>query len=61
MVIFLKFYLIGIKGSGMASLANILLDEGYEVVGSDVNNYIFTEERLKKRKLKIFSIGRSSS
>lgn len=56
MVIFLKFYLIGIKGAGMASLANILLDDGYEVVGSDVNNYIFTEERLKKRKVKIFSL-----
>ena len=40
----------------MASLANILLDDGYEVVGSDVNNYIFTEERLKKRNVKIFSL-----
>ena len=36
----MKFYLIGIKGSGMASLAHILLVEGYEVRGSDTIKYI---------------------
>ena len=43
MVIFLKFYLIGIKGSGMSALANILLDDNYIVEGCDIDSYIFTE------------------
>ena len=34
------YYFIGIKGSGMASLATILFDLGYEVAGSDIDKYI---------------------
>ena len=33
----------------MASLANILLDDGYEIRGSDTNNFINTEVSLKMR------------
>ena len=29
------YYFVGIKGSGMSSLASILFDLGYEVLGSD--------------------------
>lgn len=42
------YYFIGIKGSGMASLATILFDLGYEVAGSDIDKYIFIEEELRK-------------
>lgn len=48
-----KYYFIGIKGSGMASLANILLDQGNEVLGSDIEQHIFTEDRLRKRGVEI--------
>lgn len=47
------FHFIGIKGSGMASLATILYDLGYEVQGSDIEKYIFTQKALEERKIKI--------
>ncbi len=36
------FYLIGIKGSAMSALANILVREGYKVSGADVVDYFYT-------------------
>ena len=47
------YYFIGIKGSGMASLACILYDLGYEVKGSDLERHFFTEDELKKRKIEV--------
>ena len=41
-----KYYFIGIKGSGMASLALILHDQGFEVKGSDISQYTFTQTPL---------------
>ena len=39
----MKYYLIGIKGSGMSALALILNDLGYSVVGyDDEDSYQFT-------------------
>lgn len=49
----MKIYLVGIKGAGMSSLAQILLDEGYEVRGSDTTNFINTEVSLKLRNVVI--------
>ena len=43
------YYFIGIKGSGMASLATILYDLGHEVAGSDIDKYIFIEDELKTK------------
>lgn len=40
------YYFIGIKGSGMSSLALILHDQGYEVAGSDIDQYTFTQKPL---------------
>lgn len=52
----MKYYCLGIKGAGMATLANILYDLGNEVVGyDDVVDYKFTEEGLRKRGIKIYS------
>lgn len=49
------YYFIGIKGSGMASLATILYDLGHEVAGSDIDKYIFIEDELRKRDIPIYS------
>lgn len=40
------YHFIGIKGAGMSALAVILKQLGYEVKGSDVNKYFFTEKEL---------------
>lgn len=38
----------------MAALAEILYDEGYQVQGSDIEKYIFTEDGLRQRNIPIF-------
>ena len=48
------YFFIGIKGTGMASLASILHDMGYEVAGSDIERHFFTEEQLVKRNIPIY-------
>ncbi len=47
------YHFIGIKGSGMASLATIMADCGEIVQGSDIEKYIFTQQALEERKIKI--------
>ncbi len=48
------YHFIGIKGSGMAALAQIMKQLGYEVQGSDLEKHFFTEEGLKKQNIKVF-------
>ena len=55
-----KYYLVGIKGTGMSSLAKLLKEEGNEVVGSDVDEYYFTEDTLKEQEIEIKSFNRSN-
>jgi UDP-N-acetylmuramate--alanine ligase len=50
---FQHFYLMGIKGVAMASLAQILLDAGKSVVGCDVAKEFVTQEILDDLDLKI--------
>ncbi len=51
----MKYYFIGIKGSGMSSLATILFDLGNKVIGyDDDDKYKFTEEQLINRGIKIY-------
>lgn len=51
----MKYYCLGIKGAGMATLANILYDLGNHVEGyDDTLDHKFTEEGLDKRGIKIF-------
>ena len=52
-----KYHFIGIKGSGMSSLAQIAYDMGHEVQGSDEETYFFTQEKLEQRNIPIFSYG----
>lgn len=47
------YYFIGIKGTGMASLARILHDKGNEVLGSDIEKETFTQGPLLKNGIKI--------
>ena len=47
-------YFIGIKGTGMASLAIMLNNLGYEVCGSDLEKHFFTEDELVKRGIEIY-------
>ena len=47
------YHFIGIKGSGMSALAQILHNLGYEVQGSDSEKHFFTEVGLKELGIKI--------
>lgn len=42
------YHFVGIKGSGMSSLALVLFEKGYQVQGSDVDEYFFTQRDLEK-------------
>ncbi|MGR3765391.1 UDP-N-acetylmuramate--L-alanine ligase [Rossellomorea sp. NS-SX7] len=47
------YHFVGIKGSGMSALAQILHDMDYEVQGSDVDKYFFTQKSLEESNIKI--------
>lgn len=47
------YHFVGIKGSGMSSLAQIMHDLGHEVQGSDIEKYVFTEVALRNKGIKI--------
>ena len=50
----MKYYCIGIKGTGMSTLAQILSDLGNEVSGyDDATEYKFTQKGLDERNIKI--------
>ncbi|MBS7020513.1 MAG: UDP-N-acetylmuramate--L-alanine ligase [Firmicutes bacterium] len=42
------YHFIGIKGTGMSSLAQILKNLGYEVKGSDISEHCFTDDALNQ-------------
>ena len=48
-----RFHFIGIKGSGMLALALMLHQMGYEVQGSDVDKYYFTQRGLEQEGIQI--------
>jgi len=52
-----KYHFIGIKGSGMSSLAQIAYDMGNEVQGSDEETYFFTQEKLEQRNIPMYYYG----
>lgn len=49
----MKYFLVGIKGTGMSALAKVLLDLGHEVEGSDVKETYFTDSSLAERGITI--------
>lgn len=54
------YYFIGIKGTGMASLAIMMHDLGNEVMGSDLEKHFFTEDELLKRNIKILPFDKDN-
>lgn len=48
-----QIWFIGIKGTGMASLALLLHDLGYNVAGSDIEKYTFTQVPLEKAGIQV--------
>ena len=51
----MKYYCIGIKGTGMSTLAQILFDLGNEVSGyDDAKGHKFTQDGLEERNIKIY-------
>lgn len=51
----MKYYCIGIKGTGMSTLAQILSDLGNDVSGyDDATAHKFTQDGLEKRNIKIY-------
>lgn len=47
------YHFVGIKGSGMSSLTQIMHDLGHEVQGSDIETYVFTEVALRNKGITI--------
>lgn len=47
------YHFIGIKGTGMSSLAHILHDSGEKVQGSDIDKYFFTQKALEDKDIPI--------
>jgi UDP-N-acetylmuramate--alanine ligase len=47
-------YLVGIKGTGMSAVAQILAVQGVTVSGSDTEEKFFTEDTLKKERIAYF-------
>ncbi|MBB6448119.1 UDP-N-acetylmuramate--alanine ligase [Geomicrobium halophilum] len=53
-----SYHFIGIKGSGMSALAQILHDMDEPVQGSDVEKYFFTQKPLEERNIPIYSFNK---
>lgn len=54
------YHFVGIKGTGMSSLAQIMNELGYEVNGSDIEKHFFTEEGLIARNIEITTYDESN-
>lgn len=48
-----SFYFVGVKGVAMTSLAQMLIDAGKSVIGSDVEQVFVTEKKLQELNIKI--------
>ncbi|WP_337019629.1 UDP-N-acetylmuramate--L-alanine ligase, partial [Oceanobacillus massiliensis] len=54
------YHFIGIKGTGMSALAQILHDSGEKVQGSDVDKKFFTQESLEAKNIPILPFSESN-
>ncbi|SDI79009.1 UDP-N-acetylmuramate--L-alanine ligase [Natribacillus halophilus] len=55
-----SYHFIGIKGSGMSALAQILHDMDETVQGSDVDKYFFTQNPLEERGIPVYSFHKQN-
>lgn len=53
----LTYHFVGIKGTGMSALALVLHGEGYQVQGSDVATYFFTQQGLENKGIKLLEFS----
>ncbi|WP_163539212.1 UDP-N-acetylmuramate--L-alanine ligase [Gracilibacillus sp. YIM 98692] len=54
------YHFIGIKGTGMSALAQILHDSGMKVQGSDIEKRIFTQKSLEDRNIPLYSFSKEN-
>ena len=54
------YFFVGIKGTGMSSLALILHDKGCKVMGSDIDKYTFTQRGLEQAGIKILPFDKEN-
>lgn len=55
-----KYHLVGIKGTGMSALAQVLHGKGYEVQGSDLEKYFFTQKGLEEAGIPVFPFSKDN-
>lgn len=55
-----NYHFVGIKGTGMSALAQILYDMGDGVQGSDIDKRFFTQEALENKNIKILSFDKEN-
>ena len=51
------YYFIGIKGSGMSALAQLMHELGYNVTGSDKPDHFFTEVGLIEKGIPFYEFN----
>ncbi|MBD8069005.1 UDP-N-acetylmuramate--L-alanine ligase [Bacillus sp. PS06] len=54
------YHFVGIKGTGMSSLAQVLHDMKFEVQGSDVEKRFFTQKPLEERGIQILPFSKDN-
>ena len=54
------YHFVGIKGTGMSALAQILNDLGLSVQGSDIEKHIFTQDALEQAGIKIYPFSKEN-
>ncbi|MFU0788423.1 MAG: UDP-N-acetylmuramate--L-alanine ligase [Virgibacillus proomii] len=54
------YHFIGIKGTGMSALAQILYDSGEKVQGSDVEKRFFTQAALEEKNIPIYPFSENN-
>ena len=54
------YHFIGIKGSGMSALAQVMKKLGYDVQGSDITEHFFTQIELDKLNVKILPFNKDN-
>ena len=55
-----NYFIIGIKGSGLSALAAIMKSDGLNVAGSDIEDYVFTEDKLKEEGIPFYPFNPSN-
>ncbi len=55
-----NYHFVGIKGTGMSALAQILHDMGESVQGSDVDKHFFTQDSLEERKIPLLPFSKTN-